>query len=91
MKTAVIIIVGILLFGAAATYHRYESFDPCDWMEQDLAVQSGLPLLVVQGQVKAKFLLEGVIDPNPYQCIKAWWQLKANGELKAPRKRDQMK
>ncbi len=83
MKTAVIIIVGILLFGAAATYHRYESFNPCDWMEQDTAQHTGLPNLVVKAQIKAKFLLLGVVDPNPYQCIKMWWQLKAGGELRS--------
>ena len=80
MKTAAIIIVSILLFGVGATYQRYESFNPCDWMEQDLVAQSGLPILVVHGQVKAKFLLQGVIDPNPYQCIKlaGSWKLDFN-------------
>jgi len=81
MKTAAIIIIGILLFGTAATYHRYQSFNPCDWMEQDLIVQSSLPKLVVQGKVKAKFLLQGIIDPTPVQCVKMWWKLKADGDL----------
>jgi len=94
MKTTLIVVVGILLFGVGATYHRYESFSPCNWMEQDLARQSKLPMLVIKAQVKAKFLLQGIVEPNPNQCIKMWWQLKADGELKAlpkPDKKNQHK
>ena len=89
MKTTAIIIVVILLFGVGATYHRYHSFNPCDWMEQDLIVQSGLPKLIVQSQIHAKFLLQGIVDPNPYECVKLWWQLKAEGELKPQKKLEQ--
>jgi len=35
----------------------------------------------VQGKVKAKFLLQGIIDPTPVQCVKMWWKLKADGDL----------
>ncbi|MEL0107797.1 MAG: hypothetical protein VW802_12730 [Rhodospirillaceae bacterium] len=81
MKTAAIIIVGILIFGSAATYYRYESFSPCIWMEKDLSKQTGLPTIVVQGQVKAKFLLDGVVNPTRTQCLRMWWKLKADGEI----------
>jgi len=91
MKTATIIIIGILLFGTAATYHRYESFNPCDWMEQDLTSQTGLPALVVQGQIKAKFFLQGIVTPTRFECLKMWWKLKAEGELTAEPKSEESK
>jgi len=81
MKTAAIIVIGILLFGAGATYHRYGSFSPCVWLEHDLVKQSKLPKLVVKSQIHAKFLLMGITDPRPYECVKMWWKLKADGKL----------
>jgi len=91
MKTTLIVIVGIILFGVGATYHRYQSFNPCDWIERDLAVQSGMPTLIVQGQIKTWFLMDGVVKPDPYQCIKMWWRLKIDGDLKPVPKPDKKK
>jgi hypothetical protein len=82
MKNFLLIVVALCLFGTAATYIRYKSFDPCVWIEQDLVRQSGLPKLVVQGQTRARFLAKGIADPTPYQCIKTWWGMRADGTLK---------
>lgn len=62
-----------------ATYSRYESFDPCVWMEQDMAHQSRLPRVVMQGRIRADFLIQGVSNPDRYQCLTAWWKFRANG------------
>ncbi len=39
----VLIVIGLAVAATIATYARYGSLDPCDWMEQDLARQTGLP------------------------------------------------
>ena len=59
MKYAVIAAVA-LVAAAVATFVRYQSFHPCDWMEQDLASHSGLPLILVKGQIRA----DGLPDAN---------------------------
>ena len=75
------LVIALILVAAAtgATYARYRSFSPCDWMEQDLAVQTGLPLLVVQARIKADFLLQGIIDPHPGECLVEWWKVRREG------------
>ena len=42
MVRFVVIVAGLLLVAAIATYGRYQSLHPCDWMEEDLAAQSNL-------------------------------------------------
>lgn len=71
----------VLLAGAAAgaTYARYESFSPCDWMARDLETSTGLPGLVVQARIKAHFLLEGTTDPDSLDCLLAWWDIRQEG------------
>lgn len=61
---------------ATATYYRYESFNPCIWMEQEFAEDSGLPRLVVQGRIKAEFFLRGISEPTIPQCTMAWWSFR---------------
>ena len=61
------------------TYIRYQSLDPCDWMEQDLAQQTELPRLVVQGRIRAGFLLDGIVDPDSLDCVLAWCEYRADG------------
>lgn len=78
MKLVLVLILGIVA-ASTVTYARYGSFSPCDWMQQDLAQRSDLPLLVVQGRIRADFLIQGIIDPNPYDCVLAWWKFRAQG------------
>ena len=76
-------VLAIILFlvgaAAAATYFRYESLHPCDWMEHDLAEESGLPRLATQVRMRALFALEGIAKPNARNCVQAWWSLRLNG------------
>ena len=76
-----VLTIGLLLIIAAivATYFRYQSLDPCDWMEQDLAAESDLPLIMLRAQIRAEFLLDGITEPGPADCISAWWDLRSNG------------
>lgn len=78
MKNVLLVIVVLIAAAAAATYSRYESFHPCDWMEQDLADSSGLPRLVMRGQIRAEFVLKGITEPGPADCVLAWWDYRAN-------------
>jgi hypothetical protein len=70
------LIVLVLLIAAAvsATWVRYNSFDPCVWMEQDMISDSSLPALIVTARIRSAFLLDGVAKPTPKQCLYAWWQ-----------------
>jgi hypothetical protein len=74
-----LLVIGLALAATVATYARYESLNPCDWMEQDLARQSGLPLIVVRARIRAEFLLEGITEPTAYDCLSGWWEIRADG------------
>ena len=78
MKIATVTIC-ILLVAMAMTYIRYQSLHPCDWMEKDLAQRTGLPRLVVQGRIRAGFLIQGIVDPDTVDCVLAWWAYRAEG------------
>ena len=76
---AVWLVVVLALAAAGATWYRYQSFSPCDWMAQDLEAQTGMPSLVVQARIKAYFLLDGVTDPGAMECLFAWWDVRQEG------------
>ena len=79
LRRIVIFMAAVLLLAmaaAGATYARYESLSPCDWLVHDMAVESGLPLVMVRGQVAGSFLIEGITDPTPYQCLLEWWAFR---------------
>lgn len=74
-----VIIAGLLAAAAVATYARYESLDPCDWMEQDLVAQSGLPAVAVEIRIRAAFLLDGITEPDAGDCLVKWWEWRREG------------
>jgi hypothetical protein len=78
MTTAGLLLSAALIAATIATWSRYESFDPCVWMEQDAAKDSGLPRAVVHARIQARFLLHGIRTPDGYQCLTAWWTFRAN-------------
>ncbi len=84
MKNALIVIALLSIAAGAATYYRYASFHPCDWMEQDLAESSGLPRLVMRGKIRAEFMLRGIAEPGPTDCVLAWWDFRANRDAADP-------
>ncbi len=75
----VLIVIGLAVAATIATYARYQSLNPCDWMERDMARQTELPPLVVRARIRAAFLLQGISDPDPYDCILGWWEFRAEG------------
>lgn len=74
---SVSVVAGLLAAASVATWLRYGSLNPCDWMEQDRVERSGLPAMVVQAEIAARFLLDGITDPQPLDCLPAWWEQRA--------------
>ena len=73
------IAAALVVAAAIATFARYESFDPCDWLEQDMARSLGMPMVVAQARIRATFMFSGIVEPDTYDCLGAWWHLKAEG------------
>ena len=73
------IAAALIVAAAIATLARYESFDPCDWLEQDMARALGMPPIVAQARIRAGFLFRGIIEPTSGECLDNWWRLKADG------------
>lgn len=72
-------ILGLAVAASVATYARYKSLDPCDWLERDMGRASGLPALVVRARIRAAFLMQGIAEPDAADCLGEWWKLKAEG------------
>ncbi len=78
MRTLLVIAI-LFVAASAATFARYESFSPCDWMARDLEAKTGWPSLAVEARIKAYFLLDGIVDPDPVDCLFAWWGVRREG------------
>ena len=75
--------IGVVLAVAAviATFARYESIDPCEWLEQDMTRALGMPRVVAQARIRAGFMFRGIVEPTSGECLKEWWRLKSEGGL----------
>ncbi len=71
------IAAALVVAAAVATLARYESLDPCDWLEQDMARSLGVPPFMAQAHIRATFMFRGIVEPDTYECLDAWWHLKA--------------
>lgn len=69
----------LLVMAVIATYARYESLDPCDWMVHDLADHYGLPRVVAEARIRAGFLLDGITEPDAGDCLLEWWDWRSEG------------
>ena len=72
-----VVLTGLLIAAVVATYARYQSLDPCDWMMRDLAESSNLPGIVVAARVRSAFLLDGITEPTATDCLSGWWRLRS--------------
>ncbi len=73
------IVMVLGLAAGIATFARYESFDPCEWLEQDMTRALGMPTIVAQARIRASFLFRGIVEPTSRECLDDWWRLKAEG------------
>lgn len=71
------VVLGLTIVAVVATYARYQSLHPCDWLERDTAEASGLPALAAQARIRAGFLIDGIVDPGASDCLTAWWDLRS--------------
>ncbi len=78
MKAA-LLVAGLLLAAAGATFFRYQSLDPCDWLERDLVEAYGMPSVMAQAKILLEFGLEGVLDPDALDCLLKWWDWRSEG------------
>jgi hypothetical protein len=78
MRYALAVIVVLSAAASTATYVRYQSFDPCQWMALDVANDTKQPGTVVAARIRAAFLVDGIITPSPVDCIQAWWKYRAD-------------
>jgi len=78
MKYTFAVIALLAIAASTATYVRYQSFDPCQWMARDLANESHQPGAVIEARIRAAFLLDGIVNPTPVECIQAWWKFRAD-------------
>lgn len=74
-----VVVIALAVVAAGATFIRYESFSPCDWIETDLVAETNLPLIVVQSRVSAYFLLDGIVTPDFGECLLGWWEFRLDG------------
>jgi hypothetical protein len=74
---SLLFLAGLLIAAVVATYVRYQSLDPCDWMMRDLAKSSNLPDIVVEARVRSAFLLDGITEPTAADCLTGWWRLRS--------------
>ena len=75
-------LAGALLIAAViATFARYESFHPCDWLEHDTGRALGVPALMAEARIRASFMFRGIAEPTAYDCLEDWWRLKAQGKM----------
>ena len=59
-----------------ATFWRYDSLHPCDWLQKDMVEASGEPELWVEIRIKALFLLDGITEPTVKDCLNGWWNYR---------------
>ena len=72
------IVLGLVLAAGAGTYSRYQSLDPCVWLKKDMVKDSEMPEIWVEARIRARFLLEGIAEPDAVDCLQGWWSFRAD-------------
>ena len=73
-----VLLLIVILIGAAAlaTFARYQSLHPCDWLERDMIAASEMPEIWVIARLRARFLMEGITEPGMLDCLDGWWSFR---------------
>ncbi len=72
-------VAGLLLAAVGATFFRYQSLHPCDWMVRDVAETYGVSPAIAQAKIHVEFGLDGVFDPDALDCLLKWWDWRSEG------------
>jgi hypothetical protein len=81
MRVLVLVFV-VIAAGVVATYARYDSLHPCDWLLRDMTAASDLPgppevvEPLVEGWIRGRFLLDGITEPGFRDCLDGWWTFR---------------
>ena len=81
-----LLILALVAAAVVATFVRYQSLHPCDWLESDMIAASEMPDIWVIARLRARFLVEGITEPAALDCLEGWWSFrieeleKLNGE-----------
>jgi hypothetical protein len=81
MRVFVLVFV-VIAAGIVATYARYGSLHPCDWLHKDMLAASDLPgppevvEPLVEGWITTRFLLDGITEPTALDCLEGWWSFR---------------
>ena len=81
-----LLVMGLMVAAVVATFFRYQSLHPCDWLEKDMIAASDMPEIWVVARLRARFFMEGITDPSALECLEGWWSFrieeleKLNGE-----------
>ncbi len=77
--TYVSLLLVLLVVATAATFVQYRSLHPCDWLRVDAGRQSQLPEQLLRARLRGLFLLRGVVEPGPVDCLTEWWRVRQRG------------
>ncbi len=69
----------LVLAASIATLVQYGSLHPCTWLRVDASRQSNLPDALVEAQLRGIFLLRGITNPGPSDCVTEWWRVRRRG------------
>jgi hypothetical protein len=82
----IIIVPLFVVFAVVATYARYQSFDTCRWLVIDTAEYYDLSETAAEAHARADLLLHGVVSPDAFDCMHAWWRARRHVPLpRSPR------
>lgn len=71
-----LLVLGLMVAAVVATFFRYQSLHPCDWLEKDMIAASDMPEIWVVARLRARFLMEGITDPSARECLEGWWSFR---------------
>ena len=71
-----VLVFALSAAGIAATFARYGSLHPCDWLLHDMVDASDMPEPLVEPSVQLRLLFDGLIQPTALDCLDRWWSFR---------------
>ncbi len=70
------LVIGLIAACVIATYVRYGSLHPCDWLQKDMMAESDMPEIWVETRIRMRFFLDGITEPTARDCLEGWWTFR---------------
>lgn len=71
-----VIVAVLMVMAVTATQARYGSLDPCEWTIRDMATKTDQPEVLIRARVRGLFMIEGVVNPDYFDCLRGWWAFR---------------